>query len=103
MIETIRECQKKEERKLGFLDSVKSRSESRYLVKVIRTVLKEKSVRENLNEAPYYNMRFAEKILGGPAGTRGAVIIKGLHSIYPELQSALFFLELINKMLIIKF
>jgi len=103
MIETIRERQKKEERKLGFLDSVRSRSESRYLVKVIKTVLNEKSVRENLNEAPYYNMRFAEKILGGPAGTRGAVIIKGLLSIYPELQGALFFLELINKMLIIKF
>ncbi|MBB6481007.1 patatin-like phospholipase family protein [Spirochaeta isovalerica] len=102
MIEKIRIRQKEEDRKLSFLDSVKSRSESRQLIKRINKVLKETRVRENLKECPYYNLCLAEKILGGPRGTKGTIIIKGLHSIYPELEGALFFLELINKMLIIK-
>ncbi|MBN2657777.1 MAG: patatin-like phospholipase family protein [Spirochaetales bacterium] len=102
MIGKIKDKQKEEDRKLGFLDSLKSRSESRQLLKRINMVLKETKVRENLNECPYYNLRLAEKVLGGPRGTRGTLIIKSLHSIYPELEGALFFLEIINKMLIIK-
>ena len=102
MVAKIREKQQEEDRKLSFLDAVQSRSEGRLLLKRVNMVLKETKVRENLKEVPYYNICLAEKILGGSSGTRGRIIEKGLHSIYPELKGALFFLEIMNKMLIFK-
>lgn len=102
MIREILKTQKKEDKRLGFLDSVKSRSETRLLLKKVNAVLKETKVRDTLNEAPYYNIKMAQKVLQYSGGTRGGVVIMGLHSVYPELQGALFFLDIINKLLIFK-
>lgn len=101
MAEIVRRHEE-EDRKLGFLDSVRSRSEMKQLLKRINKVLKETRVRDTLKEAPYYNIRLAEKVLAGPNSSKGGILKRGLHSVYPELKGALFFLGILNKMLIIK-
>ncbi|MBI9099310.1 MAG: patatin-like phospholipase family protein [Spirochaetaceae bacterium] len=99
MVKLLQKSQKEEDEKLNYLDSVKSRSEIRLLLKRIKMVLKENSVRDSLNETPYHNRCAYEKIL---EGKRGKLLKKGLYNIFPELNGGLFLLDLINNNLIFK-
>jgi len=96
MLKKIKKNQEIENQKLDFLNHVQSRSESRLLLKRINMVLKQTTVRDSLKETPYLYDKTTDKILDGNSAR---LIKKGLHAVYPELKSGVFFLELINKLL----
>ena len=99
LISLIKSKQEDENSKLSYLDNVQSNSEIRKLLKKMKLVMKETSVRESLKDTPYHDSKITEKVLEGKTGR---ILKKGLNTVYPELQSGLFFLEIINNLLIFK-
>lgn len=99
MIKMLKSQSEIEDRKLHYLDEVRSRSETRTMLRHINMIRKKTSVRESLKDTPYHGHRITEKIL---QGRTGRLLKKGLYIVYPELSGGLFFIELINNLLIFK-
>jgi NTE family protein len=97
MMKLLKSSQNEEDQKLIYLDEVQSRSETRRLLKRVNMVRKQTTVRDSLKDTPYHNNRTSEKILRGKTGL---LLKKGLYTVYPELNGGLFFLDLINNLLI---
>ena len=99
LINLLKEKKEQEDKKLSYLNNIQSKSDTRRLLKRIKLILKQTATRGSLKESPYHNRYIVEKIL---VGKTGKILKKSLYSLFPELNSGVFFLELINKLLTFK-
>ncbi len=98
-VEELFELLKKEiirdEEKLSYLDNVQTESETKQLIQRLDMIVKKTTPLDSLKESPYHNIQVIDKVLKDKK--TGRLLQRSLHSLYPELNPGLFFLELFGK------